>query len=244
MASITNSKRKKLLMAVEMFRQGATDRKVAQTLHMSFTDTTLARKIFDGEVNLKVLEDNDQKAQPASLGSQDSENEMIAEAYKMFLANKMPVEVAIVLRRRLDFVNELYTEYMDSITSFRFGQLYKSYDQSKIDAILKVSDFIKSQKMDPLYVDKCITHVLKTYKYDVSLQELIQKERNAQSALEKKLGELYEIEELIKEKNAVAEKLYDICSEKEEELSEINTRMETLQKYYPFLFRRHMNVRP
>jgi DNA-binding CsgD family transcriptional regulator len=139
---LLNEKEKEALV-IELLKKGLTSREIAKHAHVSFTYIKMVRAKITGQVK----EDN----KPLSISSQ---------AFKLFLAGKSLVEVAIFLDIQPEQVIKIYKDYLmlqntskfvlilnkhgDGIPAFLTWFAYIEENNVKPDDIVQAIDYIKN----------------------------------------------------------------------------------------------------
>jgi hypothetical protein len=144
------SRSEKEQRVTELYQQSKTIREIAQEVHMSFGDIGAIIKKVTG------LQDNDNKPKeqdkaPNTTLSKDS------QAFKLFSQGKKPIDVAIELDIKADYINCLYRKYWELNQLHDLTLVYQKI-KNQIPSFLKLYSILRENGMDQ---EKDIVNVLK-----------------------------------------------------------------------------------
>ena len=128
---MTLSFKEKKDLATNLIEQGISTREIAKQTHLSLTTIGKIRKELEGDTSEK-------STKPLSISSQ---------SFKLFEKHKSLVQVAIKLDLSREEVTKFHCDYLILKDRQNVNYILKE-NTDKINEILKVSDFLKTNKID------------------------------------------------------------------------------------------------
>ena len=108
MTILTRQERERLVL--DLYNKGKTIREIAKEARMSFRDIgVILNKVVEKKEEGNELQEDAEKTQEQK--EEQQHLSLAAQAYKLFLEGKTPIEVAIELNLRESEATEFYREY-------------------------------------------------------------------------------------------------------------------------------------
>lgn len=127
---------------LQLHTEGKTFREISKDVHMAFRDISKIIKAYDKKSRLESVIENDEINNNQHIKKLSTGN----RAFKLFLKNKKPVEVAIELNISYQEVDKYWSQFL----KFEKYEAYEFYDifQYEMPQLLAIGGFIRGNNID------------------------------------------------------------------------------------------------
>jgi AraC-like DNA-binding protein len=200
---------------------------IAHQLRMSLRDVTRVIKKAKGEPVSSSKEENQQLPQPVQ-----PENNF-KEIYRRFREGQSPLQVATAMNLRVEYVNEVYLGYLNSIRLSAVVRLFQEEGYEGLEIVRAIAKILKDYKIRPKEYGPIIRFMQNYYDESIDLEELRKKRQTINSDIWTRMPQLAEMNE---QKPKLRVEIKDLNSQVEQdraELTKIQAEAEKLKQTDP-----------
>jgi hypothetical protein len=180
MAETMLNKFEKQERVLQLHRQGKTIREISKEAHMAFRDISKIIKAYEKKSRLGNIIENKDINKNHHIKKLSTGN----RAFKLFLKNKKPVEVAIELNISYQEVDKYWSQFLKLEKKYEAYEFYDIF-QYEMPQLLAIGGFIRRNNIDTANISNILKYASNTSNLQLYHNEL-QNER-AQWEREKKL---------------------------------------------------------
>jgi len=166
--------------ALQLHKQGKTIREISKEVHMSFRDISKIIKAYDKKSRLESVIENDEINNNQHIKKLSTAN----RAFKLFLKNKKPVEVAIELNISYQEVDKYWSQFLKLEKKYEAYEFYDIF-QYEMPQLLAIGGFIRRNNIDTANISNILKYASNTSNLELYNNKL--QNETAQLEREKKL---------------------------------------------------------
>jgi len=165
MAEIMLNKFEKQERVIESHLEGKTIREISEEVHMSFRDISKTIKAYEKKSRLANINENkdiNHHIKKLSIGNR---------AFKLFLKNKKPVEIAIELNISYQEVDKYWSQFLKLEKKYEAYEFYDIF-QYEMPQLLAIGGFIRRNNIDTANISNILKYASNTSNLQLYHNEL------------------------------------------------------------------------
>lgn len=157
MAETMLNKFEKQERVLQLHRQGKTIREISKEAHMAFRDISKIIKAYDKKSRLGNIIENKDINKNHHIKKLSTGN----RAFKLFLKNKKPVEVAIELNISYQEVDKYWSQFLKLEKKYEAYEFYDIF-QYEMPQLLAIGGFIRRNNIDTANISNILKYASNT----------------------------------------------------------------------------------
>lgn len=157
MAETMLNKFQKQERVLQLHRQGKTIREISKEAHMAFRDISKIIKAYDKKSRLGNIIENKDINKNHHIKKLSTGN----RAFKLFLKNKKPVEVAIELNMSYQEVDKYWSQFLKLEKKYEAYEFYDIF-QYEMPQLLAIGGFIRRNNIDTANISNILKYASNT----------------------------------------------------------------------------------
>ena len=143
---------------LQLHKEGKTIREISKEAHMAFRDISKIIKVYEKKSRLgNIIENND-----INKNHHIKKLSTCNRAFKLFLKNKKPVEVAIELNISYQEVYKYWLQFLKLENKYEVYEFYEDF-RYEMPQLLSIGGFLRRNKIDTANISNILEYANNTY---------------------------------------------------------------------------------